>query len=812
MSTNTTLGFFIVITGGMAAAGSLNAVAAEGAQAGQPMEEIVITARKRSESILEVPLSVQAFTSEDIKAAGVTELESLALMTPNLDFHNLGNSQPGRWNSGIRFRGMETQTTTPTNQTGGFFVDGISVLGGASSVAFSDIGRVEVIRGPQPVFFGRGTFGGAINYVTVDPAEEFGGHVSASYSPTHDSNDFTVFLEGSLADGLTARLTGFSKTEGAAFTASDGGDLGKQVTEGLSLIMKYSPNDRLNVKARVAYSEDDDGPASSTFVPYRTYNNTPVGTPITVNTSGGVLNTTFAKPWWQGDLPKVPVDINSYFYNFQAVDGQDYNVGDLLFASIAADGSSLPGPTMDHMGLRTDMLVSSLAIDYHLNDAVTVSGLLGYNDRETAMIRDADLYSSPAWVIATGMELESWSTEGRITYDAGGPLRLLAGISYAEITQFGSVDGGYNVFDGYFGSLAVGKLASNAATTKIDTTGIFGSVQYDILPWLTASAEARYQVDTSKDASGWYNGARGPFSSQTFYDLLPRFSLSAQPFADANVYVSYAEGTLPGGRNTSLDSRTPAERAEIASLYGISENIPKEEVKAYELGWKQALLNGDLWFSAVAFYQEWEGMKSSVTYTYVPTVVPNNGTAFLFAVVTGSSTQQGIELEARWQATENLALQGSYGYVKSEYDHYLGSSMNSILGLPSGTIYVANGKVLPRSPASSAAVNATWTDQLVGDWDYSIRGDVIYRGKSYTDELNLTTISDYTLVNLRAEIKRADGLTLGIYCRNCIDEDGWSTGRRLTDFGQIPNFFASQGAVVDPIRPLEVGVGFSLDF
>lgn len=814
MATNTTLGFFIMFVGGMAGIGPLHAVAAEsgGAPTTGVLEEIVITARKQSETILDVPLSVQAFTNEDIKAAGITNLESLAMMTPNLDFQNLGNSQPGRWNSAIRFRGMETQITTPTNQTGGFFVDGINVLGGASSVAFSDIARVEVIRGPQPVYFGRGTFGGAINYVTVDPAEQFGGQFTASYSPRYGSNDYSLYLEGGLADGLTARLTGFAQTTGGAFTASDGGELGKEITQGASLIVKYTPNDQLNIKARVAYSQDDDGPAATTFIPFRTYSNTPVGTPITVPTTGGALATTFAKAWWQGGLPVTPVDLNSHFYNFEAVDGQVYNVGTLLFDSIAADGGSLPGPDLDHLGLRTDMLVSSLAIDYKLNDAVTVSGLFGYNDRKTAAIRDADLYSATAWVVASGLDLESWSAEGRVRYDNGGPLRLLAGINYAKIDQFGSIDGGYSVFNGYFGTLAVGRLASNAPTTVIETVGLFGSAEYDILDWLTASVELRYQADKSKDASGWYDGTRGPFSSQTFYDLLPRYILSARPWDGTNIYASYSEGTLPGGRNTGLDNKTPEERAEIASLYGISENIRKEELKAYEIGWKQSLPGGNLWFSADAFYQEWDGMKSSVTYAYVPTVVPNNGNAFLSGVVAGSSTQTGVELELRWQATDNLALQGSYGYVKSEYDHFLGSSMNSVLGLPPGTNFVADGKVLPRSPESSAALSATWSAHLVNDWNYSARGDVIYKGKTYTDELNVTSISDYTLMNLRAEIQRDDGLTLGIYCANCADEDGWATGRRLTDFGQIPNFFASQGAVVDPIRPREVGVSIGYKF
>ncbi|TXS91978.1 TonB-dependent receptor plug domain-containing protein [Parahaliea maris] len=777
------------------------------------LEEVIITARKRTETVLEVPLSVQAFSADQIEAAGLTELESLATMTPNLDFQNMGNGQPGRFNPGIRFRGMEVQASGPTNQTGGFFVDGVPVAAGGSSVSFTDIARVEVIRGPQPVYFGRGTFGGAINYTTVDPGEEFSGKISAGYSPTFGSNDFSAYVEGTLVEDLTARFTVYSNTAGAPFTASDGGKLGEENTQGASLIFNFTPGDNLKVKARVAYSEDDDGAPSTTYVPFRLTSNTPAGTPISVLTTEGVVDTAFAKPWYVGDLPETEVDANSNFYNFVGSDGVFYNSGELLADTIAADGGSLPGPGVDGVGLRTDLLVTSLAIDYDLNDAITLSGLFGYNERETTVIKDSDSYAAPTWLTATGLDLESWTAEGRINYDNGGALRVMGGVNYASLDQYGDMDGGYNVFDGYFGTLAVGRLASNLEIATVETLGVFGSVEYDLFSWLTATAELRYQEDTKKDSSGWFNGTiDGEEVEQTFEDWLPRFILSATPFEGANLYVSYAESTLPGSKNNSLDRKTPEEKAEIAQLYGIETFIPKDELKAYELGWKQSLLDGNMWISAIGFYQEWEGMKSSVVYAYVPTVTPNNGPSFLGATVAGSSTQEGIELEANWRVNANLVVHGAYGYVKSEFDEFFGSSINSVIGLPTGTNYLANGKTLPRSPEHSAAMSATWTDQLVEDWDYYVRGDLMYRGETYTDELNLTTLEAYTLANLRLGIERDDGLMFELYCNNCADEEGWATGRRYTDLGENPNFFVNQGMVVDPITPREYGVRFSYGF
>ena len=777
-------------------------------QSGLMLEELVVTARKREESILDVPLSVQAFTAADLQEAGMLELESLANITPNLDFQNMGNSQPGRYNTAIRFRGMDTSITVPTNQSGAFFVDGVNVLGGASSVSFSDISRIEVIKGPQPVYFGRGTFGGAINYTTVDPSDETGGHVSASYSPTFGSNDITAYIEGALSDSLTARVTGFSRTQGAPFTATDGGELGKENTKGVSAIFSFQPSERLSAKARIAYSQDDDGPASGTYVQYSgDLGNVPVGTPITVNTTDGVVATTFGRQYYFGEVPEVPVSNNTVFYDVRVGTPDEVNVGE-AFSEIPYDTGT---PVLNGFGLRTDMLVSSLAIDYEANDAWTISGLFGYSDRDTTQVRDADLYDNPSAAVYTALQLESWSVEGRFAYDDGGTFRFLGGVNYAEADQFGDIDGGYFVWDGLFGGLQVGPGQSSLEIADITTLGIFASVEYDITDWITAALEARHQQDESKTQVGFY-GSLAPGSDLSFTEFLPRVSLTASPNDDTTLYLSYAEGTLPGTTSNPFAGFSDVERAEAEAFFPfIQEDLDSENLKAYELGWKQSLMDGALWFSLVGFWQEWENQKAPSTFVFLSPTTNNQFN--ISTTLLGDSTQKGVEFEARWQATQNLELQASFGFTDATYDEFAASGVNSTLGLPTGTNYLANGNTLPRSPRQSGAISATWTDSLTADWDYYLRGDYIYRGKTFTDELNLTTIGAYSLLNFRVGLETIDGVGIEAYCSNCADESGWATGRRFTDFGLLPaNFFTGQGAVVDPITPRELGLRVSYDF
>ncbi|MDO6710735.1 TonB-dependent receptor [Aliiglaciecola sp. 2_MG-2023] len=780
------------------------------------LERITVSARKTDESIIEVPLSIQAFTSADLKEKGIADLETLANFAPNLDFQNVGNSQPGRYNPGIRFRGMDIAITTPTTQTGGFLVDGVAMLGGASSVSFSDIAQVEVIRGPQPVYFGRGTFGGAINYTTVTPTSDFNGGVSVNYSPTFGSQELEGYVEGEVIENLNARLTAFSRKQGAPFTANDGGELGEEKTTGVSLIVSFTPTDDLSIKTRFAYSEDDDGATSGTFVPFSIYNNISAGDGITIPTNNGIQDVTFTQPWLTGSLPTIDVSNNATFYDL-VVAGQP------MFDQILADGTyntldllnqrpdSGDTPSLNKIGLAAELVVFSLDAEYLISDDYTLSILAGYNKRDTTQIRDSDQTDSEAWITATWLELESWSTEARFTFDNAGKLRWMVGVSKSEIDQMGDVDGGWNVFNGLFGGLEFGYGSSSLDATNIASTGVFGAIEYDFTDEFTAVFEGRYQEDTSITRGGVSEATLTDAVEQDYDAFLPRVSLQYKPNADTNVFLTYSEALLPGSYNAQLDSIDQDDAAAfLAENPNVQKTTGEESLASYELGLKQAVLDGSVWYSLVAFYQEWEGMKSSGLYTFFGA---STGTPyFLNPTMEGSSTQQGIEAEGRWQVSQNLNVQFAYGYTESEYDSYYSNSFRSVLGLPYGTFLETAGNTLPRSPKHSGAIGVSWKDTLNSEWDYSARADLTYRGKTYTDELNLTTIDSYSLLSLSLGFQHESGIDVELYCKNCTDEDGWATGRRNTDFSAIPNFFTSQGAVVDPIMPREVGVKVAYAF
>jgi len=167
-------------------------------EANVQLEEIIVTARKREESLQDIPIAITAISRSDIEEAAITGLEDISSLASGFYFFNQGQTQPGRYNTQLRFRGLNQAQFSPSFETGALFIDGVYVLNGGTSLSLQDIERVEVIKGPQAAYFGRNTFGGAVNFITRDPSlEKFSGNVSAS--ATHRSNfEVTTFLEGPL--------------------------------------------------------------------------------------------------------------------------------------------------------------------------------------------------------------------------------------------------------------------------------------------------------------------------------------------------------------------------------------------------------------------------------------------------------------------------------------------------------------------------------------------------------------------------------------------------------------------------------------
>jgi iron complex outermembrane receptor protein len=791
------------------------AAQAEEAQSPADAGSIVVTARKREENLVAVPISLQSFKKEDLVQSKVADLQSLSRYTPSLNFVNGTQGQGGRMLSEVRFRGLSTALPTPTNQTGSAFVDGIFVLGGAQSIGFEDIERVEVIKGPQSAYFGRATFAGAVNFITRDPGDRLSGEVSADYSPTFGSYKMVGAIEGPLSgDLLSARLSVSTRVKGAQYTASDGGELGREQTDAVNLTLLLKPAPDLKIKLRGSYIKENDSAASSGFLPYNLYGNCPVGTPINITTANlGKTTSTLGKKFQCGDIAFTPaiIDQTTRFFTLPAttVNGfalPEANLYNIFVNNSLNDPILAAAPKLNRFGLtrRTIRLAGSINYDISKDLSLTVQG--GYNRQESNVIRDTDGTPSPASFQAVPYRFEDYSGEARLSYDHDW-IKASMGVNYFQQKVIADTDNGVTVINaGVSGASTIRSIASstNNENDSIKTVGFFAGVDITPVPWATLTLEGRYQNDDYTKFGG-NNASKTlialPLKSKNF---TPRAILSLHPTEDSTIYGSYSIGVLPGTANTNFLALSAADKAKVLAVYpDFPTVLGSEKLTNYEIGYKQYFRDLRLTLSVAAFMMDWKNLKATTSIT-VPTLLPNS----IFSVtLPGNARIKGIEFEGNWQATDHLALRSAIGYINARYKNYANRAYNSYFGVPTTDIWKADGNRLPRTPDWSASGSATWTAALNETWNYRLRGDVTYAGRQFTDESNVTSIADYALFNGSIALEN-DNYTIELYGKNLFNKRAWLTGRRFTDTSSVPSDFAvaGQGAFLTPADQREIGI------
>ena len=225
------------------------------------LEEIVVTARKVEENLMEVPLAITAFSAEELESIDMAELTDIQLFTPSFSFTNQqgGSGRNDRSSNALVFRGLYLNINVGINAGGLLFIDGAPVVGGYSP-SIVDTERVEILKGPQSAYFGRSTFVGALNFVMKEPGDEFAGRVSGEYS-RFGSNEQHFMLEGPIVkDKLSVRVSGRHWHQGGYIEnyADPAEALGARTTNSVSTSIVFTPADEWKAKLFVNYFEDND--------------------------------------------------------------------------------------------------------------------------------------------------------------------------------------------------------------------------------------------------------------------------------------------------------------------------------------------------------------------------------------------------------------------------------------------------------------------------------------------------------------------------------------------------------------------------
>lgn len=804
-----TTAMVFALQGGIAAMSAAPALAQDD-EASSGRDTIVVTARKKEESLLDAPIAVTALTGDQLDAAGLVDIVDLANVSPGLDIEEFGTIS-GRAESLPYIRGVATDANffEPMRRLVGVFVDGIFVTGGTKALSTENLERVEVIKGPQSATFGRSTFSGAINYVTADPGDEMRGRISAKVA-TRGEQEISGFIEGPLGDLVSARVTGrYSSKDGHYNNAIVPGQrLGDEETYSFGGVLQFEPTENWKTRIRGYYSKIDDGPSATHLIDSRLSTTAPTG--------GGT------RSYISGIIPVqnpfAPIAANTSDADFANV---VRIIRDEELSTILVDDD----PFDNGFGVEIDTFRTSLDSTYEFDNGVSITGIFGYSSEESVSWVDADSSDFAGLAYFSPLTFEDYTAELRIS-----------GTTFND-KLFWAISGNY--YDAEFANTLTfirspsdtgGFAFGNGSATLRDAQNYGVAVQlgYDITDQLSISFDGRYNFDEIRQLNGYIpEGSLQPAAPGTdpagspgkFENFLPRVTLDYKPFDGSLVYFTYAEGNLPGGFNTQFAGLNATEQADVlAILPDASENFGEEKMINYELGWKQDIMNGRGSVAIAAFIMK---RKDEVVNTLVeiPDADPMNLTGLQTVGLQANaqtSESKGIEFEGGIELFEGLDLYATFAYIDPEIVEAIGTSNNRDLTDFLGAGVTAVGRTVSRFAKTRGSFSATYTHpqsfDIFGEQaNWYARADYFYTGKRFITLRNAAQTPSASVLNLRTGI-RSDNKTIEVYATNLTDEDSPVAGNATFSLHEAASGFSDRGVILGLRDRRQFGGRVSIEF
>jgi len=782
------------------------------ASASGGLEEIVVTARKREENLMDVPISVQSFGAAQLSQLGVYDLQSLKDVAGFTFQQTASTGAGGRTEGSIIFRGLQSTYGDVQENSGSLFVDGIFISGGQASVSTVDIDHVEVLKGPQNTYFGRNTFGGAINFITKAPADEFQVELTAS-GTDRGSTDDVLTLQGPVIQGvLDGRVSLINHVKAAEYTASDGGPLGAEETRGVDASLAFTPDNGLKVRLNGHYQQDDDSAAAIGYLPGQApYGNTCVGHTFNGQNAAGVsVPVTLSQEYFCGHIPTLNQLATS---GFQVVDAN--TALPAAYIPIGVDNSlgnpfqdKVPG--LDHSGMRRDMLRISLLADYALPSNWTASLSAGYNSALTNVIWDVDRSSTFSFLSSFPSVSEDLTIDARLASDQSLPLRGLVGASYftdlyqyQEDSLYGA-PGNNGPFTGFLSFLNGTSSLSDYGNERSKVPAVYASLDYDILSNLTATAEVRYQSDTNYDQTAATPTPGQPFyAKETNKTPLPRFIVRYKPIEGTMVYVSYAEGVQPTLLQAAYLNLTAVQKAYAATYGDDSPYSHQPKLESIEAGIKQSLFDNRLDISLDGYRSLWIDQSTYATLFGGP--LPSNGSGYY---LTNQARVKGFELETKGLITDKWTASLSVNYVHAYWAQYVNQTL---AGFTVGGIDSFAGNELSRVPAWTGTFTTGYTDHLTGDWQWYTLGAVNYTGSMWDSDIDIVKTPGYARVNGVLGIRKKD-LSVELFAKNLLNDQHWDFAERVPNLITPNSSFSNEGLLVQAPDKQEIGARVNVKF
>jgi len=760
------------------------------------MEEITVTARKKSENLQDVPISITAFDERMIEQKGIQTILDVAKATPSLVFDKGFVSQDTR----PQIRGLPATRGRPPVA---ILLNGIDV----SSEAFStggggnlmnlrllDLERVEVVKGPQSALYGRTAFGGAINYISKKAPDSFEGNLNAGIA-----EGGLYEIKGAVGgpvveDRLSLRVQGsYAEFDGFYANSVSGEDLGGYEDKGVSVAAKWTPTDRFTANTTYLYSENTSEPRAQYHIGF--INGTSTAVPLPSNTTGVRLGTALA--------PAISFIPTGAIREGNAI-------------QISLD----PRTGKDYLGASLDLHLINLQAEYDLGGA-TFSSWFGYVDADAVSLQDIDFYGLPWRAVTlpapggiaeplqrafesnlitntkqTNLEVRLASDgDSAVGWAVGGlywkeKLNQSAGSSLTNLSTPGA-SASLNT------QLTRNPTIRGVQARNTEHYSVYGLVEYEIVERLTASAEARYSWEdlavrfapsigvTGTGLTPVVSIFTGPTniaakSSSEFF--APKFTLQYELNEDANVYATVSKGVKPGGYSTTGFTTNP----DLVK-------VRAETLWNYELGAKTSWLDGLFVANSAAFYMDY---KNKVLQTLIPD--PNNPLGVTTAAVNASDARiYGLEADLGWNISDLLRFNAGYTYLDAKYTDFTNNTTSGVEIVTAGNcrlVQVVNTQVcnvsytgnrMERIPKHSGNLGLTYRAPISSDIDLVANTTGTFRSKRFDDEGNKNFYESYFTADASLTVE-ADMWSATLYVSNVFDDDTVQSGQGVTDIFAIP--------------------------
>ena len=737
----------LLLTGGVLMLSVVVPVSAVAQELGQLiLEEIIVTAQKRVETLQDVPISVSVLDANVLNDAGLDKIEDIQAYVPNLQMTESGISTQ------MYVRGIGTGNNQGFEQSVGMYIDGI-YYGRQQLIRapFFDLERIEVLRGPQGVLFGKNTIAGALNMITARSTDEFMGSVSLE-GGDHGILDARAVVSGPFSDNVRGRLAvRYYEEDGYYRNTFRGRDETQREDTAIRGTLEWDATDDLAITLKVESNQFD-----------------------AVGRSISMIQ----------DDPSIPP------FPFAGLDF------DQIFAGFLMQPGVVGEPAIDFNRLAdapefsdNDLTNVTLNVDYGWGDNTLtfVTGLVEYEIKETC---DCDFIAGSIFGTLALEKYEQFSQEIRLASPGGEKVEWIAGVFY----QTGDLDYQDNII------IPANTVLQNVSPTLVPLTSTtvhrdyfansdlwaaFGQVTWNISDTFRLTLGGRYtseDKDASRELNVWDNATQdvtvnpiAPFvflgafavtSEQTpgGHSLLgdlseskftPSGSFQWDVGDDAMLYGSISTGFKAGG----FDAR--------ANNPGSWEFL-EEEVIAYELGIKSSLWEGRAELNVAAFFTDYDNLQ----------IAQFDGTLG-FNVGNAAKTEvTGLEVDGRVLLTESLTLGYALGFLDHEFtDFQNGNCYNR--QTPDGVIG-AQGNQLCDYTGFSGQYTPEFTSSLVFDYTKPFGDNMTFvamLAHNYTGEQNVHVnldpqykIDGYTLLDARVGIS-GERWSLAVLGKNLLDEE-----------------------------------------